>query len=124
MKSSHAESCHYPGPERVKRRPRKQANLALVQQVERLEQIVSDTIKQGARSDRDHRLPRDPSLSSERKPGDGDSGRDSSTFTGLLIKDGSFVRYVNDRVLSNILEKVSKKLEHLLCTYICRIWQV
>lgn len=106
VKSDNAESCHYPGLERVKRKARKQNNATLVQQVERLEQIVSDSLRQNTQSDRDHPTPQASLSSSEHKSGDGDSGRGSSNFTGLLIEDGNFVRYVNDHVLSHILEKV------------------
>lgn len=106
LKSDNAASCRYPGPERTKRKASQQHTTTLVQQVERLEQIVSDALQQRTQSDEYHQSYRYSSSSLDHDTGDGDLSRRSSNFTGLLIKDGNLVRYVNDHVLSHILEKV------------------
>lgn len=106
LKSENADACLYPGSERVKRRSRKQLTTTLVQQVEKLERIVSSKLEQEPTSDRDKQTARDSSTSPEQISGVAQPETSSSNATGLLVKDGNFVQYVNDRVLSHILEKV------------------
>ncbi|ETS74372.1 hypothetical protein PFICI_14238 [Pestalotiopsis fici W106-1] len=106
VKSGNVESCRYPGPERAKRRPRKEASTSLVEQVERLEQIVSNSLKRKRNHDQDERPSRVRSSSLEGNLSHRHPSHGPSNFTGLLVKDGNMVRYVNDHVLSHILEKV------------------
>lgn len=106
-KSANGESCRYPSFERVKRRSRKHHTTPPSQKVETLEYASSNGTRRNSNSNPAIEARHSFSPPSRQNPGGGKLKSGSPSFTGLLIKDGNLVRYVNDHALSHILEKVS-----------------
>lgn len=110
-------SCHYPGPERTKRRSRRHAtgDPNLTPRLERLERLIAKIPKQSSQStDSDHDIisgSKSVSGPSSRPIADTRGRRDASPKAspqGLLLKDGASTRYINEMLFSSVLEKVSR----------------
>ena len=88
VKAGDRSSCRYPADTKAKRRAVKADSLQL--QVERLERLVADRTNQPP----------------ARNTNSAHQSSSSAAAVGVLVKDGHWVRYINDQVLSHILEKV------------------
>lgn len=114
--------CRYPGPEKAKRRAHRDTQAEVGPRLERLERALGAiaTIPERARSEpeeaRGQRLRnRDMvSISSPlrtRSPSPTRRGQDAPlenhTARGLLVKNGTSTRYINEAMLSQMLEKVN-----------------
>ena len=88
VKAGDRPGCRYPAGTKAKRRAAKADGLQL--QIERLERLVADRINQppARNTHSDHQ------------------SSSSAATVGVLVKDGHYVRYINDQVLSHIFEKV------------------
>lgn len=114
--------CLYPGPERAKRRPQKLSITDVAGRLERLERNIVAISKHGA-SGADQVAHEAGSRSSGAFSDETTAAASSQTATasstpseGFLLKDGASTQYINEVLLSSVLEKVSM----LVCSSIVR----
>jgi Fungal Zn(2)-Cys(6) binuclear cluster domain len=114
--------CRYPGPERTKRRSQKGAQVQLGSRLERLERALGamTAIPERAHPKTDARLLNvegsngnslsPPPPSEVPRPDSARRNRNSPPehhqTRGLLVQDGASTRYINEAMLSQMLEKV------------------
>lgn len=104
--------CHYPGPRRIKRRSKNSST----GRVSAHPEVLKRAITANNHKDSPNITSRSSSVLSQ--PHDADTGTLVTTgertapTEGLLVKDGTSTRYVNELLFSRVLEKVGgpKKL--------------